>query len=47
MRALVASVEELAAIANLGKVSIREGEDVFEDTMRQVAGRLNTPSQQV
>ena len=47
MLVLVASVEDLAAIANLGKVSIREGEDVFEDTMRQVAGRLNTPAQQV
>ena len=42
IRVLVASVEELAAMAKLGKVSIREGETVFEDAMQQVAGRLQS-----
>lgn len=46
IRVLVASVEELAAMAKLGKVSIREGDNAFEDAMHQVAGRLRTAAQQ-
>jgi hypothetical protein len=42
IRVLVASVEELAAMAKLGKVSLREGDTPFEDAMQQVAGRLKT-----
>ena len=42
IRVLVASAEELAAMAKLGKVSLREGESPFEDAMQQVAGRLQT-----
>ena len=42
IRVLVASAEELAAMAKLGKVSLREGETMFEDAMQQVAGRLQT-----
>ena len=38
----VASVEELAAMSKLGKVSLREGETAFEDAMHQVAGRLQS-----
>lgn len=47
IRVLVASVEELAAMAKLGKVSIREGDNAFEDAMHQVAGRLKTAAHQV
>ena len=47
IRVLVASVEELAAMAKLGKVSIREGDNAFEDAMHQVAGRLKSASHQV
>ena len=46
IRVLVASVEELAAMAKLGKVSVREGETPFEDAMQQVAGRLKTAANQ-
>ena len=42
IRVLVASVEELAAMSKLGKVSLREGETAFEDAMHQVAGRLQS-----
>lgn len=40
IRVLVASVEELAAMAKLGKVVLREGETPFEDAMQQLVGRL-------
>ena len=46
IRVLVASVEELAAMAKLGKVSVREGDSPFEDAMQQVAGRLKTAANQ-
>jgi len=46
IRVLVASVEELAAMAKLGLASIREGNNAFEDAMHQVAGRLKTAAQQ-
>ena len=47
IRVLVASVEELAAMAKLGKVAVREGETPFEDAMQQVAGRLKTAANQL
>ncbi|MBF6025499.1 DUF1631 family protein [Lysobacter niastensis] len=40
IRLLVASAEELAALAKLGRVQLREGDNVFEDAMHQVLGRL-------
>ena len=46
IRVLVASAEELAAMAKLGKVSLREGETAFEDAMQQVAGRLQGAASQ-
>lgn len=46
IRVLVASAEELAAMAKLGKVSLREGETPFEDALQQVAGRLQTAANQ-
>lgn len=46
IRVLVASAEELAAMAKLGKVSLREGETPFEDAMQQVAGRLQNAANQ-
>ncbi len=45
IRVLVASAEELAAMAKLGKVAVREGESPFEDAMQQVAGRLKSAAQ--
>ena len=42
IRVLVASPEELAAMSKLGKVTLREGENMFEDAMQQVAGKLKT-----
>lgn len=42
IRVLVASPEELAAMAKLGKVSLRQGETPFEDALQQVAGRLKS-----
>ena len=47
IRVLVASAEELAAMAKLGKVSVREGDNAFEDAMYQVAGRLKTAANRV
>lgn len=47
IRVLVASVEELAAMAKIGKVSLREAESAFEDAMHQVAGRLKTAASSV
>lgn len=46
IRVLVASAEELAAMAKLGKVSLREGDTPFEDAMHQVAGRLQGAANQ-
>ncbi|RZA19616.1 MAG: DUF1631 domain-containing protein [Lysobacteraceae bacterium] len=46
IRVLVASAEELAAMAKLGKVSLREGESPFEDAMHQVVGRLQSAANQ-
>jgi hypothetical protein len=40
VRVLVASVEELAVMAKLGKVIVREAATAFEDAMHQVADRL-------
>ncbi|MFS8137421.1 MAG: DUF1631 family protein [Thermomonas sp.] len=40
IRVLVASPEELAAMAKLDKVIVREGATPFDDAMHQVAGRL-------
>jgi hypothetical protein len=46
IRVLVASAEELAAMAKLGKVALREGETAFEDAMHQVTDRLRTAANQ-
>jgi hypothetical protein len=42
IRVLVASAEELAAMAKLGTVQLREADTAFEDAMHQVIGRLQT-----
>ena len=47
IRVLVASAEELAAMAKLGKVSLREGESVFDNAMHQVADRLKNAATQL
>ena len=47
IRVLVASAEELAAMAKIGKVSLREGESVFDNAMHQVADRLKNAANQV
>ncbi|HSD16181.1 MAG TPA: DUF1631 family protein [Thermomonas sp.] len=47
IRVLVASAEELAAMAKLGKVSLREGESVFDNAMHQVADRLKNAANQI
>ena len=36
------SPEELAAMSKLGKVTLREGENMFEDAMQRVAGKLKS-----
>ena len=46
IRVLVASPEELAAMAKLDKVVVREGATPFDDAMHQVAGRLRSVSKQ-
>ncbi len=46
IRVLVASPEELAAMAKLDKVVVREGATPFDDAMHQVAGRLKNFSTQ-
>ena len=38
--------EELAAMAKLGKVALREGNTVFDDAMHQVTGRLQSAANQ-
>ena len=40
IRVLVASAEELAAMARLGRVQLREADTAFDDAMQQVMGRL-------
>ena len=47
IRVLVVSAEELAAMAKLGKVSLREGESVFDNAMHQVADRLKNAANQL
>ncbi len=42
IRVLVASPEELAAMAKIDKVVVREGATPFDDAMHQVAGRLRS-----
>jgi hypothetical protein len=42
VRVLVASVEELAAMVKLGKLSFREADTAFDDALHQVAGRLKS-----
>jgi hypothetical protein len=42
IRVLVASIEELAAMARLGKVQLREADTAFDDAMQQVMGRLQS-----
>jgi hypothetical protein len=42
IRVLVASVEELAAMARLGRVQLREADTAFDDAMHQVIGRLKS-----
>lgn len=42
IRVLVASHEELAALAKLGQLVLREADTAFEDAMYQVAGRLRS-----
>lgn len=46
IRVLVASVEELAVMAKLDRVIVRDGETAFEDAMHQVVGRLRSVSGQ-
>lgn len=45
IRVLVASAEELAAMARLGKVQLREADNAFEDAMHQMMGRLKSSAQ--
>lgn len=40
IRVLVASLEELAALAKQGQLTLRDADNAFEDAMHQVAGRL-------
>jgi hypothetical protein len=42
IRVLVASAEELAAMARLGKLQLREADNAFEDAMHQMLGRLQS-----
>lgn len=44
IRVLVASVEELAVMAKLDRVIVRDGDSAFEDAMHQVVGRLQSVS---
>jgi len=45
IRVLVASAEELAAMAKVGKVQFREADNAFEDAMHQMMGRLKSVAQ--
>lgn len=40
IRVLVASAEELAAMAKLGRLQLREGDSAFDEAIHQVMGRL-------
>jgi PIN domain nuclease of toxin-antitoxin system len=40
IRVLVASAEELAAMARLGRLQLREADTAFDDAMHQVMGKL-------
>ena len=40
IRVLVASAEELAAMVKAGRMALRGVDNAFEDSMRQVMGRL-------
>lgn len=44
IRVLVAAAEELAAMAKLGTVQLREADNAFEDAMHQMVGRLKSVS---
>lgn len=46
IRVLVASVRELAIMAALGKITLRDGEAAFDDAMHQMAGRLRSAAAQ-
>ncbi len=45
IRVLVASAEDLAAMAKLGKVQLREADNAFEDAMHHMVGRLKSATQ--
>lgn len=45
IRVLVASAEELAAMARLGRVQLREANTAFDDAMHQVMGKLKATVQ--
>jgi hypothetical protein len=45
IRLLVASAEELAALAKLGRVQLREGDTVFDNAMHQVLGLLKAEAE--
>ena len=47
IRVLVASAEELAAMAKLGKVSLREGDNAFDSAMLQLTDRLKSAASQI
>ncbi|GAB3752439.1 DUF1631 family protein [Lysobacter olei] len=47
IRVLVASAEELAAMVKAGKMTLRGVDSAFEDSMRQVMGRLQAASPSV
>lgn len=42
IRVLVASAEELAAMARAGRLQLREGDTAFDDAIHQVMGKLKT-----
>jgi hypothetical protein len=42
VRVLVASVEELAALKKLGRLALREQEQVFDQALHRVMGRLKS-----
>jgi len=40
VRVLVASIEELAAMKKIGRLAVREQDQVFDQAMHRVMGRL-------
>ena len=42
IRVLVASAEELAAMAKQGRLQLRQADTAFEDAMHQIMGRLQS-----